>query len=170
MAEEKKSAGGFWGPFEVLVIILLVIGFISKFSSPNNGEETTKESAEKSVIKGSGPQVVSNNSLCGLTIARPKPLEVVNGKVVLSGKTEGCDWASTTDVALFAQVIDNKGVPLSSYTTIAPSSQDDQATYFYNEITLSETPKTTMGYLILVPAQRVGEKTKTARISLKFGR
>lgn len=167
MAEEKKSAGGFWGPFEVLVIIILVIGFLSNFPPPNN-KETPKEPIKKAVVKSSDPQVVSDNNFCGLTVSRPKPLEAINNSVVLSGKTEGCDWSSTENVALFAQVIDNKGTPISAYTTITPSSQDNKTTYFYNEILLSETPKTNIGYLILVPAQRMGEQTKTVRIPLKF--
>jgi hypothetical protein len=81
-----------------------------------------------------------------------------------------CNWLALDGTALYAQVIDSKGIPISSYTTVpAGTLAVDGSTPFVASIPFTTQPMTSKGYLILIPATQI-DSTSTVRIPLTFKR
>ena len=162
MADDKGGGGGGtkWEPFEIVVIIILAIGLLTNLKQ---GPETTTPAPKPAVVsKAPEPDA------CGLSISRPHSLEKVTSFVTLIGSTDGCTWTSTPSVALYAQVIDSRGKPVSAYTTVPVVSSGVGTAYFDTTIPLNDTPVSGTGYLILIPAKSSGYESITSRIPLKF--
>lgn len=168
MAEDKGSSkGSGWGPFEVAIIILLLLGLLSQLESPKK-ISTQEEKPIKKNITTSVSAPVTPLGTCGLKITSPHALEKINNKILLSGKTNGCDWSSTDKVALYAQIIDSRGSALTDYLVISPLKKIREETLFNTTILISRKPQTSTGYLLLIPAQTVNAETKTLRIPISF--
>ncbi len=165
MAEDKGGGGSSgWEPFEIIVVIILAVGLLSQITGKKitpivSTEKTKTEEIDRPETTG---------STCGLNISRPHPLENVANFVTLSGYTDGCDWASTETVAMYAQVIDIRGTPVSRYETVPVINKNDEGSFFNTTITLTASASKGIGYLILVPAKNLTDYTNTTRIPLTF--
>lgn len=166
MADEK-GGGKSWEPFEVVLVILLAIGLLTKLqtsSTPSSKSSTHSSTAKKeSVTK-------PTTSACGIQVTRPHPLEQVTTFVTLVGTIEGCDWVPTSSVALYAQVIDGLGRPVSEYVSVPPASADGAGTTFSTSIPLTSAPSAGTGTVILIPAQSGTDTSTTVRIPITFAR
>ncbi len=170
MADDKGGGGGGseWGPLEIILVILLLIGLLDRISGKKweigkSNQKTTHTVAQTKPV-----------STCGLALSTPNANQKIrNNLITVSGFAGTCDWKATESVALYAQVVDGKGVPLTEYLTISRlSSTVKGKAYFDQTITLTRIPNTTTGYLILIPAvnSRSGSHTESLRIPLVFSK
>lgn len=160
MADAGGGGGFNWEPLEIIIIILLVIGLLSQLTG-----KPIKPITDSSSSTISNSSVSPAEPSCGLVTSRPHSLELVSGFVTLIGQTAGCEWPSTETVALYAQVVDAKGKPVSDYITVAPNRFENAIATFNTSIALTATPAKGNGYLILISP--VSSST-TYRIPLRF--
>jgi hypothetical protein len=163
MADDKGGGGGKgWEPFEMVLVILLAAGLLTQFQ---NGSSSTKKATP--VVKKTEVTTPKVAESCGLTVTSPHALEKVASFVTLSGTTNGCNWPATDAIALYAQVIDAYGKPVSAYTPVSGVSSNGTTTIFNTTINLTSKP-TGKGFVILVPATTVSEQSITTRIPITF--
>jgi hypothetical protein len=160
---DAPSGGGGWSALEIILVIVLAIGFMTQLQ---NGFTSTPDTAQP-VSKDTSTQVEGDT--CGLVLSRPHSLEKVTSFVSLTGRIEGCAWVPTETVAMYAQVIDSRGKTLSPYVTVPPINKQYESAYVDATIPLTTQPATSKGFLILVPAQTQGQ-TNTLRIPITFVR
>ncbi len=167
MADAPKDGGGgsSWGPFEVVLVLILVIGILSNIG--NKGKVVPVETEPKKVTLA---PIDDSANRCGLSVTTPMSLQKTYGSVRLAGSVNGCNWRSEGNTAIFAQVINGAGVPISDFIAVPNNGGDFINTAFDTEIFINGNPSGT-GYLILIPAiQQNPEKPITVRIPLKFVR
>ncbi len=163
MADAGGGSG--WDAFEIALIVLLAAGILMRLTT---GKALFEESAPSTSSQTTTISAPTPQDTCGLSVVSPRPLEKVHAFVTVTGATMSCQWPSTQTVALYAQVVDGKGVPVSAYTTIPPTDVQGETTTFNTTVVLTTVPKTKSGYLILIPAKATGPQTVTARIPLTF--
>jgi hypothetical protein len=164
MADDKGGGGGWeWGALEIVIGLILVIGLLDHLF----GDGTL--SKQPSPTPAPVVQQTTQNNTCGLTLIRPHANEKVTNVILLAGSAGGCDWKTTKTVALYAQVVDSKGKPVSAYMPVPPSRSSDAGVSFDSAVALTAKPAKGIGYLILVPAvQPPGSHTISTRIPLQF--
>jgi hypothetical protein len=162
MADAPSGGGSKWEPFEIILLILLAIGLLSRLQTKPAPTASTPKSATVSKAP------TTPHEVCGLTTTRPHALEKVSSFVTLAGTVSGCNWVATESVALYAQVIDSRGMPVSAYTTVAPVAANGAIVSFNTTITLTTSPTKGTGYLILIPANDQSDHTINARIPITF--
>jgi hypothetical protein len=165
---DAPTGGSGWTAVEIIVVIILVIALLSQLTgkkitpviSPNSSTQTTTPAADTDAAIPA----------CGITIERPKPLESVKGFVTLIGNTTGCGWEVKNAVALYAQVVDSRGKPVSVYTPIPATLIDANGlATFSSTIRLTAVPNAGTGTLILVPTVPAPSETQqTLRIPIQF--
>lgn len=164
MADAPKSGGGIseWGTFEIVLVVLLAIGLLSRLG----GGPVTPGNTTPTAVKA--PDTSKAN--CGLVIARPHSLERVDSFVTLLGTVGSCNWLVYDNIALNAQVIDVKGLPISAYVAVPANSKNTDGTVSFNaSIRLTTIPATKTGYLILIPSSHTDDTTvQSVRIPLTF--
>jgi hypothetical protein len=166
MADDKGGGGGSsWGALEIGLVLVLVIGFLTQLQNGFKPSGTIEPAKKQEVV--SAPL---NQDTCGLTINRPHSLEKVTTFVTLSGSVDGCQWRPTDRVALYAQVIDSYGRPVSEYTTVPALERQYDEAVFNASIYLNTQPTTTKGFVILAPAQTITQQTPNYRIPITFSR
>ncbi len=165
MADAPSGGGSSWGAFEVILALLLGVALLSNIGGKNNTKPTTTDSPKKETVS----KVDDSANRCGLAVTAPLSLQKVSGSVRLSGVITGCNWKPDGATALFAQVINGAGVPLSDFVSVQRNDSDIINTAFDTTIVITGNPSGT-GYLILIPATPVAEKSITVRIPLKFVR
>jgi hypothetical protein len=167
MADAPKDGGGgsSWGPFEVVLVLILIIGILSNIN--NKGEVTPVATEPKKVTLA---PIDDSANRCGLSVTTPISMQKTYGSVRLAGSVNGCNWKAVGDIALYAQVINGAGVPVSDFVAVPDNGGDFINTAFDTNIFINGNPSGT-GYLILIPAvQPSSEKSITVRIPLKFVR
>lgn len=165
MADAPSGGGSSWGAFEVILALLLGVALLSNIGGKNTTKTTTVDSPKKETVS----KVDDSANRCGLAVTAPLSLQKVSGSVRLSGVITGCNWKPDGTTALFAQVINGAGVPLSEFVSVQSNETDIINTAFDTTIAITGNPSGT-GYLILIPATPVAEKSITVRIPLKFVR
>lgn len=167
MADAPASGGGgsSWGAFEVILALLLGVALLSNIG----GKNTTNKKPSSEVIpkKETVSKIDDSANRCGLAITAPLSLQKVSGSVKLSGVITGCNWKPDGNTALFAQVINSVGEPISEFIAVQKNDSDIINVAFDTTISISGNPSGT-GYLILIPATPVAQKSITVRIPLKF--
>lgn len=168
MADAPSSGGGSsWGAFEVILALLLAVALLS-----NIGNNTTKDSTKPTTTtpkKTTVSKIDDSANRCGLAVTAPLSLQKVSGSVRLSGVITGCNWKPSENTALFAQVINGAGVPVSEFIAVQNNNTDLINTAFDTNIEITGN-QTGTGYLILIPATPVADKSITVRIPLQFVR
>ncbi len=165
MADAPSGGGSGWGAFEIALLVLLVIGLLSRL----NGDPIAVDTSTPAKTQTIESVQDDTTARCGLLVSRPHSLESVNGFVALMGTVGTCNWVVDNGTALYAQVIDFKGVPVSSYTAVSAGiAAIDGTAPFTASIPFTVTPTTTKGYIILLPAKQVTSDAVTIRIPLTF--
>lgn len=158
MADAKPSGGDGGGSngWEWIIVIILAMALIAQFTGkPIKPILGTDEQQKEDIF-------------CGLSLARPKPLEKVGSFVTVSGTVAGCQWVTQDGVAMYAQVVDSRGKPVSKYTTI-PAVLAEGYSSFSASVPITAKPSSGTGTLILIPATAINvEHQVTARIPLQF--
>ncbi len=160
---DAPSGGSSWGTFEVILGILLAIGLLSNITGKPITPITETSKKEKTELK---PTDDSQNR-CGLSITKPLSMENISDSFVLSGSVNGCNWKADGTTALFAQVINGAGVPVSDFVRVESLGDNIFNASFQKQIFINGNPKGT-GYVILIPAVQDPNKPITVRIPLKF--
>ncbi len=165
MADDKGGGGSEWGPLEIIIGIVVAIALLNRLSgNPTSPFKNTSQSTDTVVEQ-------QNSSTCGLSIVRPKPLEKVKDFVTIGGTVGSCDWKTKDTVALYAQLVDRKGVPVSSYVAVTPSQIDGDTVSFMQTIDIVGNPTSGTGYLILIPAVETGSTTSLSyRVPITFSK
>ena len=168
MADDKGAAGGgsSWGPIEIILAIVLGIILLSYITGrPIVPLVSDAPSSKDSVI--AEPELNNN---CGLTVTKPRPLEKVTGSITVSGRITGCQWYASNGIALYAQAVDSRGRPVTSYTSVPALGVDGNAhASFSSVLRLTRTPAKGTGYVILIPATTNQDTpTGTSRIPVQF--
>lgn len=168
MADEKGGGGGSdWGALEIVLGILLAIALIDRLQGGKGlfkVEETPSSITSEEILSQEEAQ-------CGLSLTKPRPQEKITGFVIVSGSITGCNWFSTPDVALYAQLVDSRGKPVSNYTTIVPRTYSVNGfSTFESVVYVTAPPAAGTGYLILVPSKQISATTITARIPIQFNK
>lgn len=167
MADAPASSGGSgWGVFEVILGIVLAIALISNI----NGKPITPIVDTANDTETVSKTTEDSNNRCGLSITAPLSLEKVSTAVHLAGLVSGCNWQPDGQTALFAQVINGGGVPISDYVAVQNNNTDIINTAFDTAIVLNSTAKAGTGYLILIPAKQTADKPLTVRIPIRIVR
>lgn len=161
---DAPSGGGTWEPFEIIIVVILLIGLLSRLDTSSDTKKAPTTTKPKAEVVSKAP----DPNACGLTLSRPHSLEKPTTVVTLIGSTAGCNWTSTSDVALYAQVVDARGMPVSAYTTVPVASSGVNTAYFDTSISLTDIPAKGTGYLILIPATTDPTHPISVRIPLKF--
>lgn len=165
MADDKSSGGGGWqwNALEIIIVLVLVIGLVEKIDG-------NKAAAPTSTTSATITNRTITGSTCGLTLLQPVPLQKVVGAAPLVGNVAGCDWEPTDQVALYAQLVDSHGTPVSSYMPVPATDRVGDSATFSSTIVFSRTPAHGTGYLILVPAMQPDtvSDTITARLPITF--
>lgn len=150
-----------WGPLEIILVLVLVLGILGAVGgknqpafAPTSGEQSLSTLSEK-------------DKRCGLTLSTPKSLERVSGSVRVSGSINGCKWKVDGTTALYAQVVNGGGVPVSAFTTVSVATSDTTRSFFDTIVSLENAPSSGTGYLILIPAVADSDAV-TVRIPLRF--
>lgn len=164
MADAPSTGGGGWGSFEIFLIAILALGLLSSLTGKKitpliSTTDTTEESIETRS---------TTDTMCGLSIIAPLSLESVNTSVHLAGSVQGCNWIPSGQTALFAQVVNGGGMPVSDFVAVQQKEDTAFMSEFDTTITISGTPSGT-GYLLLTPATPP-EKPFSVRIPLRFVR
>ena len=160
------GGGGGWGTFEIILGLLLAtallanIGNKGKVYKPLEITDAPKQTVSK-------PDTSANR--CGLSITARLSLQNVSQSVRLVGSVNGCNWKTDGTTALFAQVVNGGGAPISEFVTVPSNGADIFNSAFDTMIPLYGNPTGT-GYLILVPATQEEGKSITVRIPLHFVR
>lgn len=161
MAEDKGGGGWEWTTLEIILGLLLAIALIDRIQGKNVASPTPNNAV--SDRGGDG----GDSRLCGLFVNTPQPLENIHGYVRLTGNTDNCDWKITSQAALYAQIVDSRGKPVSAYTIVAPLDVTDGTASFSQYIPLTGAPAAGVGYLILIPATATAAPV-SARIPIEF--
>lgn len=164
MADAPAPKTSSWGAFEVILGLLLAIGLISSIQGKPISS-TVNEKKAKEVVSPLDDSV----NRCGLSITAPLSLQNVSGVVRLSGSVNGCNWKPDGNKVLFAQVINGAGVPVSDFVTVMGNGTNFLTAAFDTTIYINGNPTGT-GYLILIPATPVVERSIAVRIPLRFVR
>lgn len=164
MADAPAPKSSSWGAFEVILGLLLAVGLISTIQGKPISS-TTKEQKPKENISLPDDSV----NRCGLSITAPLSLQNVSGSVRLSGSVNGCNWKPDGNKVLFAQIINGGGVPVSDFVTVMGNGTNFLTAAFDTNIYINGNPTGT-GYLILIPATPVVDKSIAVRIPLRFVR
>jgi hypothetical protein len=150
-----------WGPLEIILVLVLVLGVLGAVGSknqpafaPTTGEQSLSTLSEK-------------DKRCGLTLGTPKSLERVKDGVRLSGSVSGCKWKVDGTTALYAQIVNGGGAPVSAFTTVPILTTDTTRSFFDTVVSLENAPASGTGYLILIPAVADSDAV-TVRIPLRF--
>lgn len=158
---DDKGGGSSWGAFEIVLGIILLIGLLDRISTRIPGivkDSSTRES------------VGYADASCGLSVTTPVSQQTIGRDVAIKGISGTCNWEPLGTIALFAQVVDAKGSPLSSYTPI--SVVGDMSALgkveFSGTVAVTDISKTKTGYVFLVPAQQASEESVSVRIPIKF--
>lgn len=165
MADDKGGGGPEWGALEIVIGILLVIGVLDHLTGRPGFGDAAK------TPQTSAPAVVQHarDATCGLSLTRPAQFEVSKGFVTIVGTVGSCNWKLDGDTALYAQVIDGKGKPISSYTKVQPSAIDGTSVSFAASIPFTQPPSTATGYVLFVPAVQPDPMyTLSTRVPIKF--
>jgi hypothetical protein len=158
---DAPSGGSNWGTFEVILGLLLAIGLLSNISGkPITPVTETRKTQEVNKVSDS-------EKSCGLSITSPLSLQKVSVSFRLSGSVNGCSWKADGRTALFAQVVNASGKPISNFVRVESVGDNFLNTNFDTEIFLNESAKGT-GYVILIPAIQNPDKPITVRIPLTF--
>jgi hypothetical protein len=166
MADDKGDGGGGWewGALEIIIGLVLVIGLVDHLFG--GGDMLSKQGA---LTTAPVVEQVEEGSTCGLSLIRPHANEKVANVILLAGSAGECDWKTTQTIALYAQVVDSKGKPVSGYMPIPPSGSSGSGVSFDSVVALTAKPAKGTGYLILLPAvQTTGAHTISTRIPLQF--
>ena len=164
MADAPTGGGGSnWGTFEVIIGLLLAIGLFSNIT----GKPVTPITETENIKKETVVTLDDSSKRCGLSVTSPISLEKIYGSVHLSGSVNGCNWKPDGNKALFAQIINGAGVPVSDFITVQNNDSSILTTAFDTTILINGNPKGT-GYLLLIPALQDPEKPITIRIPIKF--
>ncbi len=162
MADAPAPKESSWGAFEIILGIILLVGLLSKIEGKPINSETPEKQSKETISFQEDP-----NARCGLSIIEPLSLQKVTGLVRLSGSVNGCNWKPNGNKLLFAQVISGAGVPVSDFVTVIGNGSNFLTEAFDTTIVINGNPKGT-GYLMLIPATPVVEKSYTVRIPLRF--
>lgn len=166
MADAPSGGGSGWGTFEIILGLLLAIALLSNIGNKGKVYKPLDTNNSK---KETVSEIDTSTNSCGLSITSPLSLQKVSANIRLSGSTNGCNWKPKENVALFAQVVDSSGRPVSEFITVPDSGSDIfNVSSFDININIEGNPKGT-GYLILIPATQ-NEKSITVRIPLNFVR
>jgi hypothetical protein len=164
MADAPSGGGSSWGAFEVILGILLAIALLSNIGNKGKFQPLFSETPTKEV----SPEQLTANNKCGLSIIGPTAFQKVSNTIRLSGSINGCNWKPDGSTALFVQVINAGGAPISEFVAVPSSTTENITTNFDTNITLNAEPSST-GFIILLPAYKT-DKSITVRIPLKFVR
>lgn len=163
MADAAPSGGSSWGPFEIIIALVLAMGVLNAISGKNIVSDVNPNSSKEITV------LSEKDKRCGLSIISPVSLEKVSNSIRLEGSVSGCRWNSSNDVALYAQVITGGGVPVSDYIAVVINNTDDIKKTFNMAISLNDTSRSGTGYVLLIPA--VSEKEAiSVRIPIQFVR
>lgn len=165
MADAPSSGGSSWGPFEVILALVLGIGLLSAISNKGQVTPLIKDTPKKETVS----KLDDSANRCGLSVSLPLSSQKVSGSVRLSGLVSGCNWVADGTTALFAQVINGAGMPVSDFVTVSNNGSDFIHTAFDTVININGNPSGT-GYLILIPAKQKEGKSISVRIPLQFVR
>ena len=159
---DAPSGGSAWTVLELILAILLILGVLDHltgFISKPATSPTTKTPKVETVS-------------CAPTLIQPYTNQRVTTTISIAGSYGVCkptQWAPQNTTALFAQVIDSSGLPISDYTAIPISTTDSSGKInFVGTITLNHPPVTSSGSIILVPANDPNQLHQTKRIPIKF--
>lgn len=144
---DAPSGNSSWGAFEIILVCLLVLAILSNIGRGGSSYKPPLASENPS----ENLSINNNESACGISITNPISYTKVTNTVRLSGLTTGCNWAPKESIALYAQVIDAKGKPLSEYTPVLNTNTDFFNVSFDTSIPLYRQT-TGNGYLLLIPA------------------
>lgn len=159
---DAPSGGSSWGTFEVILGLLLAIGLLSNISGKPITPITETKKSEQQVTK-----VDDSEKRCGLSITSPLSLSKVSTSFRLSGSVNGCNWKPDGKTALFAQVINGAGVPVSDFVRVEGTGDNVFNTSFDKQIFITGSPKGA-GYVLLIPAIQNPDKPISIRIPLTF--
>ncbi len=181
MADAAPSGGGGWTAIEIIIVLILAIAVLSRIRgvSPSIINEpkvpTTASKRNDPYLSPyvspatEAPTTTLDPRGCGITVLRPKPLEKVSGFVRVTGTVSGCEWETTETVAVYAQVIDSRGRPVSDYVAIPVEGRMLDSTTFSGTVELRDPNITGTGTLILLSATTNSDNIQaTARIPIKF--
>jgi hypothetical protein len=160
-------AGSKWSPVEVILALVLIIAILSRIKGVSPSiipKEVSQQPQTQTPIKKPVQNIPKTS--CGLMVYRPKPLETVSGTIVLNGIVTGCGWNATRNTALYVQVIDDYGYPLTEYLAVPISGENDKGTLFYESIVLSAPTQRKKGYVLFFPAS--SDSTSTRQISSRI--
>ncbi len=163
MADAPAGGGSSWGPFEVVLVLLLAIAILSNLGT-NNKTTVVETPVKKTIV---APLDDSANR-CGLSIVAPLSAQKVYDSVRLKGSINGCNWKPDGQTALFAQIINGAGVPVSDFTPVMNNGSDFINTAFDTTVYLTTVQPSGTGYLLLIPAVQQSDKTITVRIPIRF--
>ncbi len=164
---DAPSGGGKWETFEIVIVIILIGGILMKLTGASVTSTTTSSdtTAPKPVVQTK--PTPTPHEACGLTTTSPASLAKVASSVTVAGTITGCNWVPNDDIALYAQVVDAYGKPISEYTPIQALSLQGASVPFSTTVELNSIPMTkSTGYLILVPATPTTGTSVSARIPL----
>ncbi len=155
-----------WEPFEIAVVAILIAGILMRLDGTSvSTSRTTSSSPKSATISQAQPPVLNT---CGLSVSRPYTREKVSGAVLLVGATTGCDWPTVEQVALYAQVIDAQGRPVSDYMSVPAGTSGSTEVPFTFSVPITTTPQTSTGTLILISAKNTASSSVTTRIPITF--
>jgi hypothetical protein len=163
MADAPSGGGSSWGAFEVILALVLGIGLLSAISNKGQVTPLIKDTPKKETVS----KVDDSTNRCGLAITSPLSSQKVSDSVRLSGVVSGCNWIADGSTALFAQLINGAGMPVSDFITVTNNGSDIINTAFDTTININGSPTGT-GYLILIPAKQKEGKSISVRIPLQF--
>lgn len=166
MADAPASGGGgsSWGPFEIILVLLLVIAIMSHLSKGSTTAPAPTAPKKATVLA----PIDDSANRCGLSITAPLSSQKVYGNVRLTGSVNGCNWRPNGETALYAQVINGAGVPVSDFVAVQSSGVSLTNTAFDTTIYFNTNPANGTGYIILIPAVNEGTKSITVRVPIRF--
>lgn len=149
-----------WGPLEIILVLVLAIALLTNIGAKNSVTQKTQTQPNTTAL------LSDKEKRCGLTVESPVSLEKVAGTIHVAGVVSGCKWNIEGGTALYAQVVDGAGVPVSTFTAVPVGVTTNEITTFNTDISLTKTSKKT-GYLILIPAASTKENV-SVRIPIRF--
>lgn len=167
MADAPSSGGSDWGVFEIALGVLLLIALLSNIGNKGKPYKPLEITEEKTTEIA---PIDDSANRCGLSIKTPLSFEKVSTAVHVSGLVSGCNWEPDGQTALFAQVINGGGVPISDFVAIQNNNTDVINVSFDTAVVLNSTAKSGTAYLLLMPAKKVVDKNITVRIPIKIVR
>ncbi len=150
---------GDWGPLEIVLVLVLAIALLTNIGTKNTIQNGSVSQNQNALLS-------EKDKRCGLTVQSPVSLEKVAGAVRVAGNVSGCKWSPTDGTALYAQVVNGAGVPITAFTTVPVTSSVNGIDSFDIIIPFTTNAKGN-GYVILVPTVSTKEAV-SARIPIKF--